>query len=439
MNNEIQPSKSGESQGPSAFGRILLKIINPFSVLLFDYKPLALNPWRAALLCVLCPGLGHLYLGQGGILAFYLSAVLAFSAGTYSLFLCWDPTSWLDEVVYRWIILGVIIVVALWLTSVLDAYFRAKRMMVNGWKPTPANRWIAGVLSLLIPGFGQIYSRRFLMGLWCLSLIAFLGYGAWEMLPKHPPEYYAPYISDPMSKPHVYWHEYGKALMLARIVGILWIANVIDALSHCGQQCVLPQAITKHITLGRMAEAWPEFLFAFLYLAFEYLTLAVSQPVRLIQYLKYWPMYESITIIGTLVGIAIIGRKKLADDEKVTVRGLFVIFAVTFFVLIKTDVISPGWLFLALCCVAIPRLVHMAIEKPDAEDLLVKIGLAFMCLLGAAALLLPLSWFWKTVNPDFYAHLVKTRFLYTLAFLFYFILGCVELVKARTKEQPLCR
>lgn len=439
MNNTPQQPQKAANLRPSIFGRILLLIIRPFSFVLIDYKPLSLNPRLAAFLSLLCPGCGQLYLGQGGVFVFYLSAAIAFSAGTYSLFLCWDPASWFEEIYLRWIILGVIIVAALWLISIVDAYCRTRRMMVDGWQPIPASRWIAGALSLVIPGLGQIYSRRFLMGVWCLALIAFLGYGAWEMLPKHPPEYYAPYTSDPMSRPEGYWHEYGKALMLARIVGVLWIASFLDAALHCGQQCILPRAITKHITIGRMAEAWPEFLFAISYLAFEYVTLVSREPIQLIQYLKYWPMYESITVVGTLLGIAVISGKKLTDDEKATARGLFLLVAGTFFVMVKTDVVSPAWLFLALCCVAIPRLAHMAIEKPDAGELLAKIGLAFICLLGAAVLLIPLSLFWKTINPDFYGHLVKTRFLYTLGFLFYFIMGCVELVRARLKEQPVCR
>lgn len=440
MNYYIQYSQQqGEPPCPSMFGRALLWIIRPFSVLLIDYKPLSFRPGIAAFLCVLCPGLGHLYLGQGGVFVFYLSAVLAFSAGTYSLFVCWDPHNRFDEIVLRWIILGVSITGSIWLVSVVDAYCRTKQMIVSGWQATPANRWIAGFLSLVIPGFGQIYSRRFLMGLWCLSLIAFLGFLAWELLPKHPQEYYASFTGDPWSRPEGYWHAYARAMRLGKIAGILWVANILDAILYCGQQCVLPEKITKNITLGRMSEAWPEFLFAISCLAFEHVTLVRNEPVQLIQYLKYWPMYESITIIGTLLGIAIINGRKLADEEKVIVRGLFLILAGTFFVLIKTDVISPGWLLLALCCVAIPRLLHVAIEKTEAKDLLIKIGLAFMCLLGAAALLLPFAWFWKTVNHDFYMHLVKTRFLYTLGFLFYFILGCVELVRAKLEEQPVCR
>ncbi len=399
---------------------------------IFKNKSIA---FKAALLSFCFPGLGQWYIGQGGVFVFYISVILAFSTGTYDCFTRWDPDSFFDDHFLTWSILGIVIISLIWIINCIDAYFRASRSSLQKSEETQINPWTASFLSLIVPGLGQLFSRRFLLGVWIIILIGFLSMLSWTFMPKHEPEYYKQFTFS-MFK-HDYWLHYKTSINLRWIISILWISNAIEAFFHANLQGVIPEKISKYITLGRIRNAWPEFLWAsgFFLIEFHALDSWWSKPVFLITYLKYWLMYESLAIIAILSAILIMEKRRLEKDYIAAVPGLMVVFTIPALIMFLTEQVSFTWVLLTFTAVFIPRIIHVLFLHTDSIELLKKIVRAAFSLIAAGILLILAFIFWKTVNPWFYKHLVMTHGLYSLGFFFYFILGCVEL-KFAQYHQP---
>ncbi|MCZ6689558.1 MAG: signal peptidase I [Planctomycetota bacterium] len=112
------------------------------------------QPWFAVLISYFCPGLGHLYAGRplrGGV--FFL---IFAGFGVSGLRAVFAPGG---DARNGFILLAIAAVV--YVAALVDAH-RASRKDAEA--PTGGrNPWLAGFLSYIIPGVGQLYGRQFLV------------------------------------------------------------------------------------------------------------------------------------------------------------------------------------------------------------------------------------------------------------------------------------
>jgi TM2 domain-containing membrane protein YozV len=142
-------------------------------------EPPGVGPALAGSLSIFVPGLGQMLAGEIGWGLFYLSGIGFCAATLWSVLATLDrllPTLRLLEVPPEFLILAVgtlgVLVIALHLGAVLHAHALA----AGGDRGATSHPIVAGLASLLIPGWGQLlagHRRRavlFLGGAWLLSV-----------------------------------------------------------------------------------------------------------------------------------------------------------------------------------------------------------------------------------------------------------------------------
>jgi TM2 domain-containing membrane protein YozV len=136
------------------------------------------GPALAGSLSIFVPGLGQMIAGEIGWGLFYLTGVGFCAATLWAVLATLDrlvPTLRLLEVPPEFLILAVGTLAGLAVTLHLGAVLHAQLLAV-GREPHPPHPFVAGLASLLIPGWGQLlagHRRRamlFLTGVWLLSV-----------------------------------------------------------------------------------------------------------------------------------------------------------------------------------------------------------------------------------------------------------------------------
>ncbi len=120
--------------------------------------PKAVSPWFAVNLAFLFPGIGQIYFGRTG-----RGMVFLLCAATLIAVFCWTFFSAGGDIKIS--AATVIALVFLWLWNLLDAYKCASRALAlqhDNADIKKADPWLAVFLSLLIPGLGHLYMRKWL-------------------------------------------------------------------------------------------------------------------------------------------------------------------------------------------------------------------------------------------------------------------------------------
>lgn len=352
---------------------------------------------RAATLSLLLPGLGHWHLRQGGVGLFYLLLLAGSFAAAWAAHGRWRALASSADRASFFLWLAVAVVV--WFLSAVDAAIRAERTLVPRHRRPPAWRGKAALLSLLLPGLGQIYSRRFLMGL-------FLP-GALLTMAASPGFALLPFL-------------------------LLWTINVADAFAHAGHQDVLPSFLTRDFRRSTVQMLYIEFflLAGFLYCELSAIGLDWPVPAAVNGYLSYWPGYELAALLTTLgiVGWRVRGKvgafvKQEQNKEfliVLAVGGLYLPF-------ILIALLGSEWFLAAVVTVIIPR-VHQAIrEHPDPAHLRREWKGRILRFAASAAIVAAVAIVSSQVAPAYYRHLDQTGGMQLLGLLYFGLLLRAEL------------
>jgi len=138
-----------------------------------------IGPALAGSLSMFVPGLGQMIAGEIGWGLFYLSGMGFCAAALWAVLVTLDrlvPTLRLLEVPPEFLVLTVGALAALAMALHLGAVLQAHTLAEGGETRTPSHPIVAGLASLLIPGWGQLlagHRRRailFLGSVWLLSV-----------------------------------------------------------------------------------------------------------------------------------------------------------------------------------------------------------------------------------------------------------------------------
>lgn len=190
-------------------------------------EPAGVGPALAGSLSMFLPGLGQMISGEIGWGLFYLSG-LGFCAATLrAVFVTLDrlvPTLRLLDVPLEFLVLTVGTLAMLAMALHLGAVLHAQTLAEGGEPRVPSHPIVAGLASLLIPGWGQLlagHRRRavlFLGGVWLLSL-------AW-LLVTPPGTRVLARLS--LALPAALRDGWGPIVMLSAPL-VLWVIAVYDA------------------------------------------------------------------------------------------------------------------------------------------------------------------------------------------------------------------
>jgi TM2 domain-containing membrane protein YozV len=185
------------------------------------------GPALAGSLSMFVPGLGQIVTGEIAWGLFYLSGMGFCAASLWALLVTLDrlvPMLRLLEVPPELLVVAVTSLALLAMALHLAAVLHAQAQASSGGEPTAPHPIVAGLASLLLPGWGQLLSshrRRaglFLAGVWLLSV-------AWLMV--------TPAGTRVLSRlslalPVVLRDRWGPVVMLSAPI-VLWVIAVYDA------------------------------------------------------------------------------------------------------------------------------------------------------------------------------------------------------------------
>jgi TM2 domain-containing membrane protein YozV len=216
-----------EIDKPRAFGRIaeLPRHVPPRRAARAETA--GVGPALAGSLSMFVPGLGQMIAGEIGWGLFYLSGTGFCAATLWAVLVTLDrlvPTLRLLEVPPEFLILAVGTLAGLVMVLHVGAVLHAHASAAGGEAGSPSHPIVAGLASLLIPGWGQLlagHRRRaglFLGGVWLLSVAWFLVTPSGMRVLNR--------LS--LALPSAFREQWGPIVMLSAPF-VLWVIAVYDA------------------------------------------------------------------------------------------------------------------------------------------------------------------------------------------------------------------